>query len=171
MTSGIFKIGKHNVGTVDCRYSRSILENNGTIIINGNVQIGAGSKISVMKGGVLEFGNDFSITGQSQIICGKHIKFGDRCLLSWDILVMDTDFHKITELTGNKIINPPAPIIFGNHIWIGCRETVLKGVEIADNAIIAAGATVTRSITDKNAIYGGNGKDAGIIRRNVDWEL
>ena len=84
---------------------------------------------------------------------------------------MDTDFHKITELTGNKIINPPAPIIFGNHIWIGCRETVLKGVEIADNAIIAAGATVTRSITDKNAIYGGNGKDAGIIRRNVDWEL
>lgn len=171
MTPGILKIGKHNVGTVDCRYSRSILENNGTIIINGNVQIGAGSKISVMKGGVLEFGNDFSITGQSQIICGKHIKFGDRCLLSWDILVMDTDFHKITELTGNKIINPPAPIIFGNHIWIGCRATILKGVEIADNAIIAAGATITRSITDKNAIYGGNGKDAGIIRRNVDWEL
>lgn len=86
LTSGIFKIGKHNVGTVDCRYSRSILENNGTIIINGNVQIGAGSKISVMKGGILEFGNDFSITGQSQIICGKHIKFGDRCLLSWDII-------------------------------------------------------------------------------------
>lgn len=50
----MLKIGKHNVGTVDCRYSRSILENSGTIIINGNVQIGAGSKISVLKGGVLE---------------------------------------------------------------------------------------------------------------------
>lgn len=171
VTPGLLKIGKHNVGTVDCRYSRSILENSGTIIINGNAQIGAGSKISVMEGGVLELGSDFSITGQSQIICGKHIKFGNRCLMSWDILVMDTDFHKITEKSGNKILNPPAPIIIGDHVWIGCRTTILKGVEIADNAIIAAGATITRSITDKNVIYGGSGKDAGIIRRDVEWKL
>lgn len=91
--------------------------------------------------------------------------------MSCDILVMDTDFHKITELSGNKILNPPAPIIIGDHVWIGCRTTILKGVEIADNAIIAAGATITRSITDKNVIYGGSGKDAGIIRSDVEWKL
>lgn len=171
ISAGTLKIGKHNVGTVDVKYYRSIFENRGTIIVNGNVQIGAGSRISVLKGGVLEFGNNFSITGGSQIICGKNVKFGDGCLLSWDILVMDTDFHKITDLSGKKLLNEPAPVIFGRHVWVGCRATILKGVEIADNTIIASGATVTRDIMEENAIYGGNGKTGGIICRNVRWEL
>lgn len=171
LSPGMLKIGKHNVGTVDCRYTRSILENNGTIVIDGKAQIGAGSKISVLKGGVLELGDNFSITGGSQIICGKQIKFGRDCLLSWDILVMDTDFHKITDMAGNKLYNSPAPIIFGNHVWVGCRATILKGIDIADNTIIASGATVTRDIKEKNVIYGGNGKNAGIICRDVNWEL
>ena len=52
----------------------------------------------------------------------KSINFGDDNLLSWDILMMDTDFHKIISSDGEER-NKPSAIDVGNHVWIGCRVT------------------------------------------------
>jgi acetyltransferase-like isoleucine patch superfamily enzyme len=38
------------------------------------------------------------------------------------------------------------PIIIGNNVWIGAAATILPGVTIGDNAVIAAGAVVSRSV-------------------------
>ena len=83
---------------------------------------------------------------------------------------MDTDFHHILN-SEEQIINFPKPIIIGNHVWIGCRNTILKGVSIADNIIISANSTITRSITDSNNIIGGHGKSVDIIKSGVNWKL
>lgn len=40
----------------------------------------------------------------------------------------------------------PAPIRIGKRVWLGANVTVLPGVTIGDNAIIAAGAVVSRDI-------------------------
>ena len=48
----------------------------------------------------------------------------------------------------------PAPIIIGNNVWIGASVTVVPGVTIGDNAIIAAGAVVTKDV-EANTIVGG----------------
>lgn len=37
-------------------------------------------------------------------------------------------------------------IKIGRDVWLGCNVVVLKGVEIGDGAIVAAGAVVTKSI-------------------------
>ena len=37
----------------------------------------------------------------------------------------------------------PAPIRIGNHVWLGANVTVLAGVSIGDNAVVAAGAMIT----------------------------
>ena len=47
------------------------------------------------------------------------------------------------------------PIKIGNDVWIGAGVTILKGIEIADGAVIGAGSIVTKSIP-KNAIAVGN---------------
>jgi len=95
--SGMIKIGFGEVGIFDKKYSRSILELSGKIIFNGNANIGHGSKISVGKDAILNLGNNFIITAESSIVCFKKITFGDNCLISWDDLFMDTDFHKGTS--------------------------------------------------------------------------
>lgn len=46
-------------------------------------------------------------------------------------------------------------ITIGNDVWIGARAIIMSGVEIADGAIIAAGAVVTKDVTPY-AIVGGN---------------
>lgn len=167
--TGMLKLGPYGLGTQDCLYSRTIWEVTGTLIIRGEANIGRGSKISIGKEGILTLGNKFTISGNTELICQKEITFGDNCLLSWEILMMDTDFHHILNEKGEKI-NPPKPIKIGNHVWIGCRNTILKGVSIVDNTIIAANSTLTHSIINQNCVIGGNGNNIQILKTNINWE-
>jgi acetyltransferase-like isoleucine patch superfamily enzyme len=48
----------------------------------------------------------------------------------------------------------PAPIKIGNNVWISANVTVVPGVTIGDNAIIAAGAVVTKDVPE-NTVVGG----------------
>ena len=44
------------------------------------------------------FGDNFCVTANSAIVCVSNINFGSNVLLSWDILILDTDFHKIYSI-------------------------------------------------------------------------
>ena len=167
--TGMIRFGGHGLGTQDLLYSRTMWEVMGTVLFKGNASIGRGSKISVGENAMLTLGEDFQITGNSEIICQKKITFGSQCLLSWDILLMDTDFHYIFDDKEN-FINSPRPITIGNHVWIGCRNTILKGVSIADDVIISANSTITRNVEETNCIIGGHGKSVEIIKRNINWK-
>ena len=168
VATGMVDFGSHCLGQ-DLLYSRTMWEVAGTLIIKGKTSIGRGSKISIGIGAVLTLGCDFKITGDTQIICQKSISFGNDCLLSWDILIMDTDFHNVYDEKG-EIINSPRPITIGDHVWIGCRNTILKGVYIASESIISANSTITKSFHESNCIIGGQGKSAYIIKRGINWE-
>lgn len=79
---------------------------------------------------------------------------------------MDSDFHKIFNMQ-NEIINLPSPVHIGNHVWIGCRSTILKGVNIPDNSVVAAGSVMTKSFSESYYIYGGNNLR---LKNNIDWK-
>lgn len=162
---GMIRIGLHNIGTRDVRFQRTILDIYGDLTLSDKVMIGRGSKLSV--GGTLSLGDGFSITGDSSIICMNRIDFGKNCLLSWDVQIMDTDFHSILDKDGN-LTNPDQPIKIGNHVWIGSKVVMLKGVEIADNCIIGANATITKSVHEPNCIIGNFGR---ILKTDIHWEL
>jgi acetyltransferase-like isoleucine patch superfamily enzyme len=42
----------------------------------------------------------------------------------------------------------PAPIVIGNNVWVGSNVTILAGITIGNNAIIAAGAVVTKDVPE-----------------------
>lgn len=48
----------------------------------------------------------------------------------------------------------PAPITLGKNVWVGSNSTILQGVTIGDNSIVAAGAVVTRDVP-ANVVVGG----------------
>ncbi len=37
-------------------------------------------------------------------------------------------------------------VVIGRNVWLGCHVTVLPGISIGDNAIVGAGAVVTKNI-------------------------
>ncbi len=163
---GKVKIGYGEVGIFDRKQSRSIWQVSGKVIFKGHSDIGHGSKISVSEEGTLILGENFNISAETSLICQRKIEIGADCMLSWDVLLMDTDLHTIKNKAGN-IINAPKPIIIGPNVWIGCRTTVLKGTHIPPHAIIAAGSILSKPLEGKEAIFGGN--PVRVLKEEVSW--
>lgn len=164
--TGIVKFGFGYVGIFDKNNSRSIWENSGIVHFNGKASIGHGSKLSIGKCGILTVGNNFVITAESQIICNKNITIEDNVLISWQCLIMDTDFHDIFQ---NKIkVNNDKDIIIRQNVWLGCRSTILKGVEVYEHNVIAANTNLVNTIKESHVIIGGN--PGMIIKKSIDWK-
>lgn len=164
----MIRIGLGDIGIFDQVFSRGILEIRGKIIFKGDISIGHGSKISVGKTGVLEIGNNFKITAETEIVCHKEIIFGDNILISWDNLIMDTDFHRIYNLNSKKQINDSKKIVVEDNVWIGCRNTILKGTVIKKGSVVGANSLVANEFKEENILIIGN--PAHIKKRNIYWE-
>lgn len=165
VNTAMIKIGFGDVGHYDRKRSRSIWQVSGTVAFGGKASIGHGSKLSVR--GNLTLGADFNMTAESTIVCAHQISFGNDCLLSWDILIMDTDEHPIINQDGIRT-NPDKPILVGNHVWIGCKCTLLKGTEIPNNAVVAAGTLLTSAFSGENQVIGGN--PPAVLKSDIRWE-
>lgn len=79
------------------------------------------------------------------------VTLGDDCLIG----------HNVVFATLNHGIAPEkrasmnhAPIVLGKNVWVGSNSTILQGVTVGDNAIIAAGSVVNRDVP-ANTIVGG----------------
>ena len=162
--AGRIRIGLNEVGIVDSKYKRAIWQNSGSIIFKGRAEVGVGMRIS--NKGELTIGDNCRFNANSDIICRKKISFGDDCLISWECLIMDGDFHKIYSHEETKPINQDQGITIGNHVWIGSRCTVLKGAAIPDYSVLASCSLVTKALALENCIYASN----KIIKENIRWE-
>lgn len=151
---GMIKIGFTQASFFNASQNSSFIEiGKGIISFDGYANIGAGCKISVCNGATLRLGNQFWSTGPITIIARKSITIGDSCVCSWNITMMDHDAHGIYQL--GRCINPSSEIIIKDHCWIGFNTSILKGVNIESDVIIAANSVVTKSASINNSIIAG----------------
>ena len=69
--------------------------------------------------------------------------------------------HQTVIATLNHDLNPekrwnmlPAPVKIGNNVWIGSHATILSSVTVGDNAVVAAGAVVTKDVPANTVVAG-----------------
>ena len=98
---------------------------------------------------------------------GELVEIGKDCLISYDVDIRNTDSHSIFDEISSDKINAAKSIKLCDHVWVGARSMILKGVIIGEGAIVGAGAIVTRSVAPK-AIAVGN--PATIIKENIYWK-
>ena len=79
------------------------------------------------------------------------ITIGDGALIGHHV-VLATLNHDLSPDRRAHVI--PAPIVIGKKVWIGAHATVLQGVTVGDNAVIAAGAVVTRDVPSNTVVAG-----------------
>jgi acetyltransferase-like isoleucine patch superfamily enzyme len=97
---------------------------------------------------------------RSEFHCDIAITVGSDCAISWDVQFIDSDQH---EVVGGRTAEP---IMIGDHVWIGQRATILKGVTVHDGAIVAAGALVTKDVPANTAVAG---VPAKVVKTDVEW--
>lgn len=128
--------------------------------VQGYFSLYYGCDVQIFKGGKLYLGSGF-INSDTKIRCRNKIVIGEDVAISHNVLIIDCNGHNLDckEDVGK-------PIHIGNHVWIGSKCIILKGVTIGDNSVIAAGTIVTKDVPP-NVLYGGN--PARIIRENCTW--
>jgi acetyltransferase-like isoleucine patch superfamily enzyme len=153
-------------GAFDFRRSRSVWQVAGDVVFAGPARLGNGFKLSLTRTARVVFGPQFVLSAESQIVCRDSITFGRDCLISWEVLMIDSDFHPLIGEDGSES-EMQAPIALGDRVWVGARSSILKGVRLADDVVVAAGSVVTRPEPSSNVLLGGN--PARVLREGVSW--
>lgn len=102
---------------------------------------------------------------------GRHTKIGKRVFINFHCVFLDlggitieddvfiapgvsllAEGHPVSAESRHSLT--VAPVHIRRNAWIGANATVMQGVTIGENAVIAAGAVVTRDVPD-NTIVGG----------------
>ena len=104
-----------------------------------------------------DFGKNITIGRRVFINAGCHfqdhggVTLGDGCLIGHNVVFATLDHGTAPEDRGAMY---PAPIRLGKNVWVGSNSTILRGVTVGDNAIIAAGSVVTKDVA-ANTVVGG----------------
>ncbi len=78
------------------------------------------------------------------------VSLGDGCQIGHNVVFATLNHGLAPE---DRQTTYPAPITLGKNVWVGSNSTILQGVTIGDNAVIAAGAVVTKDVPE-NTIVG-----------------
>jgi acetyltransferase-like isoleucine patch superfamily enzyme len=161
------------MGTASCGREMSVdIVGPSKIIIKDNVRFANNCGIAVItptSGGYnpaeLIIGNRTTFQGGLSLNCKTKVEIGADCRISWNVHILDSDFHQLIRENGEE---PPRtlPIYIGDRVWIGARSTILKGVTIGPDSMVAAGSVVTKSFPS-NSLIGGN--PARLIKRIKGW--
>jgi len=87
------------------------------------------------------------------------VTLGDGCQIGHNV-VFATLNHELAPAA--RAATRPAPIVLGRNVWVGSNATILQGVTIGDNAVVAAGAVVTKDVAADTIV---GGVPARTIRR------
>ena len=128
--------------------------NDGTMIFGDRVRLDstlATLELVTLPGGRLEIGNNVFINFGSSLVASNLVRVGDDCLIGTHVMVMDTDFHRVEDKAWDTT---GYPIILEDRVWLGNRSIVLKGVTVGHDAVVAAGAVVTKDVAPRTVVAG-----------------
>lgn len=130
------------------------------IINNGNISIGekfciTGNPVSVLlttenKNSNLTVGNNVYFNYGVDIGCSSSIRIGNNVKIGQFTTIIDNNYHMIDMQDTSK----PKEIVIEDNVWIGMKCTILPGVKIGANAVIASGSIVNKDVLP-NSLVGG----------------
>jgi acetyltransferase-like isoleucine patch superfamily enzyme len=110
-----------------------------------------GKNITIGKGVFINSGCCFQDQGG--------ITIGDGTFIGHQVVFATIDHGLELEHRHDNFVSP---IKLGKNVWVGAHATILRGVTVGDNSVIAAGAVVTKDVPE-NVVVGG--VPAKIIKR------
>lgn len=144
------------------------MSSNSSIVFSGQATFSSGITLRTIGNSTIKIGTNFFCNKNCCIVSRESISIGDDVLIGWNVNIRDSDGEThVICVDGNKHINRKA-INVSNHVWICAYSHILKGVELADNSVVAYNSTVNKSFCNESGIIIA-GSPAKIVKRNVQW--
>lgn len=123
--------------------------------------------LSSQSHGKIVMGDNTRLGCGSVIRCVDKVFIGSYTAIADNVVITDNGNHPIDPIFRRKMKLDPldgdmrmwkhsehAPIIIGENVWVGENSRIQRGVSIGDNAIIAAGAIVTKDVPANSIVAG-----------------
>ena len=127
-----------------------MVEPSSSIVIGDRLHIRGPFYLKALMGGKIEIGDECFFNHNCSITCINKVKIGSHCKFGNNLVIVDHD-HNFKHQTNDEYVSDPIQI--GNNVWIGANVTILKGVSIGDNCLIAAGSIVRKNIPINTVLY------------------
>ena len=101
-----------------------------------------GAKIRVRNGAACTIGDNVLINSNNILACREKIEIGNGCELGPNVQIYDHDHDFRTEGGIKAGKYKTSPVKIGDNVWVGANTVVLRGTEIGDNCVIAAGSVL-----------------------------
>lgn len=140
---------------------------NNHVIIESDVRLIGPCRIEIFDNATLIMTQNCGIRGVSISITDGCVEIGERAMFSYGINIRNHDSHRVFNIGDTLPCNPPSDIKIGKHVWICQNVSILKGVEIGDDSVLAFGSVITKSCPS-NCIMAGN--PAKIVKQGITWD-
>ncbi len=150
-------------------------------INNKNIKIGKYSQIHGIiqcfnQKSIVEIGEYCFLGPSSRLWAMESIMIGNRCLISHNVHILDTNNHSISaakrhaeavSVFVNEYVSDLceditiAPVFIEDDVWVGFGATILKGVKIGRGSIIGANSVVTKDVPAYSIVAGNPSKIIG----------
>ena len=128
------------------------VERGSSLYIGRKLKMHNGAKIRVRKRAEVKIGNNFGMSNGCVVTAYENIQIGNEVMLGPNVLIYDQD-HDYNFEGGVKAMHfKTSPIVIGNNVWIAANSIILRGSNIGDNAVIAAGSIVKGTVP-ANTLY------------------
>lgn len=125
---------------------------------------------------------EYALVHGARIICDREIEIGDYCLISWNVVLMDTyrvpvdPAARRQELSMTPFRDPrnlngateARAVRIGRNVWVGFDTCILPGVTVGEGAIIGARSVVFDDVEPFTVVAG---NPARVIRRLSEGEM
>jgi len=126
-----------------------------------------GSLFDVGPRGRITLG-DYVLVNGARFTCDAAIEVGDYCLISWNVVFMDTyrmpfdpdgrqrEIEQAIQRTPRRLLGEAEahPIRIGKNVWIGFDSCVLPGVMIGEGSIVGARSVVAEDVPPYTIVAG-----------------
>lgn len=91
------------------------------------------------------------------------ITISDDCLIGHNTVIATLNHDTAPSRRGDL---HPAPVVIGRNVWIGANVTILPGVTIGDDAVIAAASVVTKDVPARALVVGSPARVRRVIEED-----
>lgn len=106
--------------------------------------------VTVVRGNSVKIGRNVTVMNNALFMAAGGITIEDDVLVAANVQIISNnhDLHDHAVLTCK-------PVRLKRNCWIGAGATILPGITVGENAVVGAGAVVTKDVED-NTVVGGN---------------
>ncbi len=112
----------------------------------------------------IRIGNRTHLNNGAALVAERaSIDIADDCLIGIDVKIFDSDFHDLAPAWRRAGTHPCAAVRIERNVFIGASVTILKGVRIGQDSVVAAGALVITDVPARSIVAGVPARVVGTV--------